>query len=630
MNCHHNIFHNKSTIILFTVFIFLCLNSCNKKEEHGGDTSTASSCSSESLLINEVSGAAYNNTMPWFEIYNNGSSCALMSNFSVKTLSISTSDNLNNLSDARTFSLPSVELKSGGYMIIRGKYTTSNNITSSASFAEISDDSSYSPAWGPNGGFIEILKDGKTIDFVSFGTDTTSPASSDAWSGSAASKPVFWSTYSKSIARDSTSTDTNSSSDWTQRTFGTFGGKNDVPASCTSDADSDGIPDCSEENSSSTFAGINLYSFGARTNQKDIFVEVDYMTSTDPGITPRKEALDKVKAVFAAQNYSIHFDVGDLIDGASGIDPDDYDLGGGNSFDYSACLSLRKKDGCGAYLDDVKYKNFDIARRTIFYYMLFGNSQNTDGSGGSSGRAEKPGNDSIVTIGSWNLNTNSTSNTNTLNNYMAGTVLHEFGHNLDLGHGGNSSINYKPNYLSSMNYMYQLDGLPPDNKTGDRYYFTNYKNNSDCGPIQDYSDLQSGPDTSGMVIGFSNGSGANLTESSQAESVGLGRTSPTKVDFNCDGDTDDTTNIDLNPKDDSGSNTSTDTLTDYNDWANITIVFNETYSGQTRSLRNFSESNYNNEVILHPIYDHLQPVAEEFDPPKSFFEELNRNLRLND
>ena len=207
------------------------------------------------------------------------------------------------------------------------------------------------------------------------------------------------------------------------------------------------------------------------------------MTSTDPGITPRKEALDKVKAVFAAQNYSIHFDVGDLIDGASGIDPDDYDLGGGNSFDYSACLSLRKKDGCGAYLDDVKYKNFDIARRTIFYYMLFGNSQNTDGSGGSSGRAELPGNDSIVTIGSWNLNTGTSKSTNILNNFMAGTVLHEFGHHLDLGHGGNSSINYKPNYLSSMNYMYQLDGLPPDNKTGDRCYFTNYKNNSNCGSI---------------------------------------------------------------------------------------------------------------------------------------------------
>ena len=185
------LFQNKSFIILIKIFTFLCLNSCNKKEEHGGDTSTASSCSSESLLINEVGGTKYNTRMPWFEIYNSGSNCAIMSNFSVKSLSISTSDNLNNLSDARTFSLPSVELKSGGYMIIRGKYTTSNNITSSASFAEISDDSSYSPAWGPNGGFIEILKDGKTIDFVSFGTDTTSPTSSEAWSGSAASKPVF-------------------------------------------------------------------------------------------------------------------------------------------------------------------------------------------------------------------------------------------------------------------------------------------------------------------------------------------------------------------------------------------------------------------------------------------------------
>ena len=68
MNYYHNQFQKKCIITIITVFIFLCLNSCNKKEEHGGDTSTASSCSSESLLINEVSGAAYNNTMPWFEI----------------------------------------------------------------------------------------------------------------------------------------------------------------------------------------------------------------------------------------------------------------------------------------------------------------------------------------------------------------------------------------------------------------------------------------------------------------------------------------------------------------------------------------------------------------------------------
>jgi uncharacterized repeat protein (TIGR01451 family) len=39
---------------------------------------------------------------------------------------------------------------------------------------------------------------------------------------------------------------------------------------------------------------------------------------------------------------------------------------------------------------------------------------------------------------------------------QAGTLLHEFGHNLGLAHGGNeSSNNNKPNYLSVMNYTFQ-------------------------------------------------------------------------------------------------------------------------------------------------------------------------------
>jgi len=610
------------------MFIGILFNSCAKKEESDDSATTSSSVSSENLVINEISSTKYNNVMPWFEIYNKGTTSAKLNDFSLKSLSVASSANLNYIGDSTTFSLPSVEIPAGGYLIIRGKYNTTYEIDESATFIELADSSGNSPAWGSSGGFLELIKDGKTIDFVKFGTSSATPTTTDEWSGDAAANPEFWE-FGRSIARDSSSSDTNTSNDWAQRKFATFGGKNDVPETCTSDDDRDGIPDCSEESSTSTFAGINLYSFGARLNQKDIFVEIDYMDSDDPGITPRKEALDKVKSVFAKANYSIHFDVGDLIDKASGIDPDDYDLGGGNSITYSACLKLRKTEGCGAYVDDIKYKNFDMARKSIFYYMVFGNSQNSDGSAGSSGLAEKPGNDSIVTIGSWNLNTSSTNNINQLNNFMAGTVLHEFGHNLDLGHGGDSSVNYKPNYLSSMNYLYQLEGLPPDNKTGDRYFYANFNDNSNCGSIKSKSDLNSGPYDSNMVIGFSDGSGQTLTESSQAESVGLGRNSATAVDFNCDGDTSDTVSMNLNPEYDSTSNTSTDNLTDYNDWGNITIIHNQTYSGQqTRSFRNFYDSNFDNQVVLDPTYNDRQPIAEETPPSPEFFKRLNEVMSI--
>ena len=42
---------------------------------------------------------------------------------------------------------------------------------------------------------------------------------------------------------------------------------------------------------------------------------------------------------------------------------------------------------------------------------------------------------------------------------QAGTFMHELGHNLGLGHGGVDGVNFKPNYLSIMNYSFQLNGL---------------------------------------------------------------------------------------------------------------------------------------------------------------------------
>src|SRR5947209_7949150 len=45
----------------------------------------------------------------------------------------------------------------------------------------------------------------------------------------------------------------------------------------------------------------------------------------------------------------------------------------------------------------------------------------------------------------------------------ASVLMHELGHCLNLQHGGfESFVNYKPNYVSCMNYMYELGGLDDD------------------------------------------------------------------------------------------------------------------------------------------------------------------------
>ena len=561
----------------------------------------------ERLYINEISSAYYTNDDRWFEIYNPTSVDIDISSYTLKSHYYDGSN-----SGIFEFALPSKTIPSKGYLIVKSNYGPAFNTTlmevENNEVIYLKDTASKKyPIWYSNyGGFLEILKDGKTIDFVSIDDDTV-PVSTGEWVG--VNVPTFTTNgeeFWKSIARDINSTDTNSASDWTVSYFPTYAGLNDV--TCNEDLDQDGIPDCSEV-SGSTYAGMDLYAYGARTNQKDIFIEVDYMDSTnngalaiDEGVIPRIEALDKVRTAFADNNFTVHFDVGDLFaQNGSTIDPSQMDLGGGNEVPYALSVSLNPSDASNVYT--IKKDNMQTSRRQIFHYMLFGTSQEVDGSGGSSGIAEKPGNDSIMTLGGWGLNSHTQTDKNRLINYQAGTVMHEFGHNLGLGHGGDEDKNYKPNYLSVMNYLYQLSGLPTigDNE-GDRYYAEKGGSCQNSGLTNPASG-----DYLSFKLDYSHGISSNLDEVNGIdEENGLGRNGSNPVDYNCNNNTENTlTNFNLNTSYD----TVLDTLHDYNDWAALNIIFARTYNGNN-GVSTSTTSNKPN--IPNPIFNDVQPVALEY------------------
>ncbi|MFT3838685.1 MAG: hypothetical protein QM723_17025 [Myxococcaceae bacterium] len=542
------------------------------------------------LVLSEASAAITPGTPAWVELFNGTSQAIDLSGYKLRSGLLLDDGGVE--SAGSDFTLPMRSLAPGGFIVASGKpfadlYESPQLMllgTPGASFYFTADG-------GPS--FVQLYKtSGELVDAVSFGAPV------DGWSGAGAPLPSAPTDFGRVLARHLDRDDTNSAADWAVCEFSTPAGAND--AFDPTDQDLDGLPD-SAERSGGTFAGIPLYDLGARTGERDVFVEIDWMSTDggpapgDPGVTPRVEALDQIRKVFAGHGITLHFDVGAraYLDGGE-LPLGSYDLGGGNELPFACTLTMSAVPGAQSFYE-LKANNFDLRRRPSFHYVVFGNSiaDVSCGDRGATGRAEEGGNDIEISLGTGLYHDDTQNRVNQVINVQSATLMHELGHNFGLRHGGSDDVGYKPNYLSVMNYLYQLVGLPViGTNEGDRYYWFYGGDtglcSSDPPAVTGLLQLTQGPAAAPGTfrLDYSDGSGAPLDQSALDETKGLGRTGSTGVDFNWNGMIDATpvsADIDSaagSPTCPLGSNAS-GVLRDFDDWSAITLPFTHSSDAQS-------------------------------------------------
>ena len=547
------------------------------------------------LRITEVSAKASASGAEggWFEVYNPTASPINLADYSLTSTAFNSTTVLTN----GVFTLPAVTIPVGGFLVLASKVVTF--LPDGPQLKYIGSPTLF-PSWNDSG-FLELKRTAtsQVADFVRFGSNSTTPSGLIDWTGvSAAALPTGTTTaYGKSMVRLASGgyADTNSAADWAIVNFSTPGGKNDV-APGVMDDDGDGVPS-SAKVPGGTYAGMDLYAMGARPGQRDVFLEIHAMdqaggtTPEDLGFVVREEALQKVVDAFAVKKIKLHIDAGGRFSPA--FNTAKFNLGGGNlpgTIPFKPCTDLPVSTGsavrsqCSNFFE-AKNTNMDVRRRVVFSYALFANSQETSGKSGSSGIAEINGNDAMISMGDYGFSLAPTpgltaeQNKQRYINMQASTLMHEFGHNLGLRHGGNENTNYKPNYVSVMNYLYQLVGIPGVQNTsaaGDRYlrYVSGLN-----GALTSGCALINSRCTSTFIIDYSTGNSAALSENALQGTnlIGRGNTAPATEFINWSGTA--TVSSPAYVFDVNRDLVTSVALTDYDDWTNVKLPFVRSASG---------------------------------------------------
>jgi CSLREA domain-containing protein len=242
------------------------------------------------------------------------------------------------------------------------------------------------------------------------------------------------------------------------------------------DADDDGTIDLP----------LNDATYRADPGHKDVYLEVDAMQDNSQNIyAPQQGAIDLVVDAFAkapVDNASGGTGVALHVNpGLGTVDdhvPEQTEMKG-TGFGPGTLEYLRnasQDDPCDGYFGTATqraapdcFKKLE-ARALVFRYALFAYQYSEDK--GSSGLATGIGGPTMtVTLGQWGNATvinagGGISRCKVLDGCRrlvdAVSLMHELGHLLGLQHGGQEDQNFKPNYLSVMNYMYQFRLRAPE------------------------------------------------------------------------------------------------------------------------------------------------------------------------
>ena len=258
------------------------------------------------------------------------------------------------------------------------------------------------------------------------------------------------------------------------------------------DTDDDGLLDVWEkfgvDRDNDSLIDFDLPALGVDPLRKDVFVEADFLTAANHSHGPSKDAIERVVASFAnapianpdgTAGVQLHVDVGPLygagvvfpVVGAGGVTGRYGDFGGGNAIDETGnevIDAFGAGKGSATKFEDLETANFDPDRELFFRYAIFGHQTNARVAENdcTTGAVDLLQRDLLVTLGGVDVagfpcfGTEAGVSVGSASE-QAGTFMHDLGHLLKLiHHGGTDGINRKPNYLSVMNFNFQMCSVP--------------------------------------------------------------------------------------------------------------------------------------------------------------------------